>query len=76
MKKKLNPSAKTFTMKKKSKSKSPDKCKPSSLKKYTKRPSPPIPAPSCSLGTKKKGNNGKMYIVVKFKNSKRWQLFK
>lgn len=82
MKVKLNPNAKTFTLKKKSKTKSKTKsksssgCKPSTLKKYKKRPSPPIPAPSCQLGTKKRGNNGKMYVVVKFKNSKRWQLSK
>ena len=74
MKKPLNPKAKTFTMKK---SASPQlKCRVVNQKKYLNRPSPSIPAPTCKLGTKKKGSDGKMWVVVPFRNSKRWQRVK
>jgi len=38
-----------------------DKCVKSTLKKYTKRPSPPYPANECKK-LKKKGNDGKVWI--------------
>jgi len=42
-------------------------------KKYTTRKSPAYSASKCAKGTKKKGNDGKMYIVKASKNGvKRW----
>ena len=73
MKTRLNPKAKTFTMKKSSPKM---KCQVVNQKKYVDRPSPSIPAPTCNLGTRKKGSDGKMWEVVPFRNSKRWQRVK
>jgi len=73
MKSRLNPKAKTFTMKKSSPKM---KCQVVNQKKYVDRPSPSIPAPTCNIGTKKKGSDGKMWVVVPFRNSKRWQRVK
>ena len=47
-------------------------CKKSDKKKYIKRPSPPIPASTCRLGTIKKGNDGYDYKIVKAGKSRRW----
>lgn len=33
------------------------------LAKYTQRPSPPYPANECPQGTKKRGNDGRLYVV-------------
>jgi len=44
-------------------------CTPSSAPKYNKRPSPPIPANDCDIGTIATGNDGKSYQIVAF-NSK------
>ena len=38
-------------------------CVEQTAKKYTNRKSPPYPANVCPVGDKKKGNDGKMYIV-------------
>ena len=73
MKTRLNPKAKTFTMKKSSPKM---KCQVVNQKKYVDRPSPSIPAPTCNLGTRKKGSDGKMWVIVPFRNSRRWQRVK
>lgn len=73
MKSRLNPKAKTFTMKKSSPKM---KCQVVNQKKYLDRPSPSIPAPTCNIGTKKKGSDGKMWVIVPFRNSRRWQRVK
>jgi len=40
------------------------KCKKiTSKKKYTTRKSPPYSASKCARGTRKKGNDGKLYVV-------------
>ena len=57
-----------------------NKCKKSTLKKYQKRNSPPIPANECIIGFISYGNDGNKYIVKEF-NSKsgvalRWVLLK
>ena len=38
-------------------------CVEQTAKKYTNRNSPPYPANVCPVGDKKKGNDGKMYVV-------------
>ena len=38
-------------------------CVEQTTKKYTNRKSPPYPANVCPVGDKKKGNDGKMYVV-------------
>ena len=38
-------------------------CVEQTAKKYTNRKSPPYPANVCPVGDKKKGNDGKMYVV-------------
>ena len=38
-------------------------CVEQTSKKYTNRNSPPYPANVCPVGDKKKGNDGKMYVV-------------
>ena len=38
-------------------------CVEQTSKKYTSRKSPPYPANVCPVGDKKKGNDGKMYVV-------------
>jgi hypothetical protein len=49
------------------------KCKKIKGKKYITRKSPAYSASKCAKGTKKKGNDGKMYIVKASKNGvKRW----
>jgi len=49
------------------------KCKKMKGKKYNTRKSPAYSASKCAKGTKKKGNDGKMYIVKSSKNGvKRW----
>lgn len=49
------------------------KCKKMKDKKYITRKSPAYSASKCAKGTKKKGNDGKMYIVKSAKNGvKRW----
>ena len=48
-------------------------CKQVRTKKYVNRPSPSIPAPTCKLGTIKMGSDNKRWIVVKFRNSRRWK---
>ena len=49
------------------------KCKKIKGKKYNTRKSPAYSASKCAKGTKKKGNDGKMYIVKSAKNGvKRW----
>lgn len=44
-------------------------CSKDTAPKYKKRPSPPIPAKTCDIGTIKTGNDGKQYQIVAF-NSK------
>ena len=46
-------------------------------KKYTSRPLPPYPAKNCS-SKKMRGNDGKMYMVIKYKKNKtfKWVPFK
>ena len=41
----------------------PRDCVEQTSKKYTNRNSPPYPANVCPVGDKKKGNDGKMYVV-------------
>lgn len=49
------------------------KCKKMKGKKYNTRKSPAYSASKCAKGTKKKGNDGKMYVVKSAKNGvKRW----
>ena len=49
------------------------KCKKMKDKKYITRKSPAYSASKCAKGTKKKGNDGKMYVVKAAKNGvKRW----
>lgn len=38
-------------------------CVEQTTKRYTNRNSPPYPANVCPVGDKKKGNDGKMYVV-------------
>ena len=38
-------------------------CVEQTSKKYTNRNSPPYPANVCPIGDKKRGNDGKMYVV-------------
>ena len=52
------------------------KCKKSKNKKYLTRKSPSYSASKCAKGTKKKGNDSKIYIVKANKNGvKRWVKF-
>ena len=52
-------------------------CTKQTQKKYTSRPLPPYPAKNCS-SKKMRGNDGKMYMVIKYKKNKtfKWVPFK
>ena len=52
-------------------------CAPSTLKKYTSRPSPPYPAAECQLGMKLQGKDGIMYQITATKTGvHRWTKMK